>query len=122
MYRFSTIRQERRGLECIAAIQIVAFSRILYCFETTRADGFAGSGNGGNRPRLEALSARMLACLKVELVSLFIWVQRSIIESARDDRGRFFPWIAPVFLVAILGAVLGHVAAMVQTGRAGSDS
>jgi uncharacterized membrane protein len=76
----------------------------------------------GNRPRLEALSRQMLAWLKVDLVCLFTWIQRSILDGVRQGSFRLFPALMPLFLVVVLGTAVGYVVAMVLAGRPGSSS
>jgi uncharacterized membrane protein len=73
-----------------------------------------------NRPRLQALSLCMIAWIKVELACLFVWIQWSIIESARNGRWGLSPMTVPLFLVAVFGTVAAHMAAMFRAGRAGS--
>ena len=70
-----------------------------------------------NRERLEALALQMLVFLKVETVWLFVWVQWSILEAARQGRWSWAPVLVPLFVLTIIATALGHVVAMVRAAR-----
>jgi hypothetical protein len=71
-----------------------------------------------NRPRLEALTLRMISCLKAELACLFLTIQASIVESARNGHAGLSPLIVPVFLVAVFGNIGWHMVAIFRAARA----
>jgi uncharacterized membrane protein len=75
-----------------------------------------------SRPRLEALTIRMMAWVKVEMVCLFLYVQWSIIQSVRAGHAALSPIIVPVFLVVVFGTVIAHLVAVFRAARAGSGS
>ena len=73
-----------------------------------------------NRPRLEALTLRMISCLKAELAGLFLVIQWCIIESVRGGRPSLSPLLVPVFLVAVFVNVGWHMVAIFRAARAGA--
>ena len=75
-----------------------------------------------NRPRLEALSRQMLAWFKLDLVSLFTWIQWNIVAAMRQERFTMSPATVPAFMVVILATTGGYIVAMVRAGRPGIDT
>jgi uncharacterized membrane protein len=75
-----------------------------------------------NRPRLEALTVRMMASVKAELACLFLYIQWSIIESARHGNTALSPAIMPLFLVAVFVTVAVHALAGFRAARPGSQA
>jgi hypothetical protein len=73
-----------------------------------------------NRPRLEALTLRMISCLKAELAGLFLFIQWSIIESVRGGRASLSPLLVPVFMVAVFANIVWHMVAIFRASRAGA--
>ncbi|MGO9336946.1 MAG: DUF1648 domain-containing protein [Terracidiphilus sp.] len=73
-----------------------------------------------NRPRLVALTLQMMAWVKVELVSLFLYIQWSIIESVRQVHAALSPVIVPLFLVAVFVTLAAHGVAVFRAARAGA--
>jgi uncharacterized membrane protein len=73
-----------------------------------------------NRPRLVALTIRMMAWVKVELVCLFLYIQWTIIESVRGGHAALSPLIVPVFLVAVFGTIAAHAVAVFRAARVGA--
>jgi uncharacterized membrane protein len=72
-----------------------------------------------NRPRLEALTLQMIAWLKTEIVCLFAWIQWTIVDSARQGRLNMSPLQMPLFVLAILATIVGHIAAMFRAASRG---
>jgi uncharacterized membrane protein len=72
-----------------------------------------------NRPRLEALTLRMISCLKAELAGLFLTIQWMIIASVRGGRAGLSPLIVPLFLVAVFANLGWHLVAIFRASRAG---
>jgi uncharacterized membrane protein len=75
-----------------------------------------------NRPRLVALTIRMMAWVKVELVCLFLYIQWSIIQSVRGGRAALSPVIVPIFLVAVFATIAAHAVAVFRAAREASGS
>jgi uncharacterized membrane protein len=71
-----------------------------------------------NRPRLQALALKMVACLKVELVCLFTWIQWAIIETVRQGRGSLPAALVPVGIGTVFATILGFIVAIVRAGPA----
>ena len=75
-----------------------------------------------SRPRLVALTIRMMAWVKVELVCLFLYIQWSIIQSVRGGRAALSPVIVPIFLVAVFATIAAHAVAVFRAAREASGS
>jgi uncharacterized membrane protein len=75
-----------------------------------------------NRPRLQALSLRMIAWLKVELVCLFMVIQFAILDAVRQGRFTLSPVLVPLFIVAVFATAVGHVVNMFHAARPESSS
>ncbi len=72
-----------------------------------------------NRPLLEAITLRMIACLKAELACLFLYIQGAILASVRNGHAALSPLVLPLFLVAIFANIGWHLAAVFRVARAG---
>jgi uncharacterized membrane protein len=70
-----------------------------------------------NRARLEALTLKMVAWIKFELVCLLTLIQWFILQFARVGHGTLSPAIVGVFLAAILGTVIVYMLAIVRAAR-----
>jgi uncharacterized membrane protein len=70
-----------------------------------------------NLPRLQAISLQMIAWLKAESLCLFAWIQWSIVHAVREGRFSLSPFLMPVFLVLILGTVLGSIVVMIRAAK-----
>lgn len=66
----------------------------------------------------------MLAWIKSEMLCLFLYLQWSIVQSARDGAFRLSPLLIPVFLVVIFSTVGWHLVGLIRGARerAGSAS
>jgi uncharacterized membrane protein len=73
-----------------------------------------------NRLRLEALTIRMMAWVKVELVCLFLYIQWSIIQSVGQGHAALSPVVVPIFLVAVFATLAAHGVAVFRAARARS--
>ncbi len=73
-----------------------------------------------NRPLLEAITLQMISCLKAELACLFLYIQGTILASARNGHAALSPLVMPLFLVAIFANIGWHLAAVIRAARAGS--
>jgi uncharacterized membrane protein len=71
-----------------------------------------------NRPRLQALALKMVACLKVEMVCLFTWIQWSIVETVRQSRGSLPSALVPAGIGVIFATIFGFIVAIVRAGPA----
>ena len=65
-----------------------------------------------SRERIQTLTRRMLAWLKVELVCLFLCLQWFILAGIREGSNRIPSWAMPAFLVAIFANVGWHLVAV----------
>jgi uncharacterized membrane protein len=74
-----------------------------------------------NRPRLQALSLRMIAWIKVEMVCLFAGIQWSIVQGVRQGSFRLSPALVPVSIAVIFGTIIAHIAAMFRAARPSSS-
>jgi uncharacterized membrane protein len=72
-----------------------------------------------NRARLQALTLRMIAWLKIELIGLFTWIQWSILSSVREERMSLSPAIIPMFLAVVFLTTGWHIVAIVWASRGG---
>lgn len=75
-----------------------------------------------NRQRLEALTLRMIAWIKIELVCLFTWIQWFILSAVRQGHGTLSPVLVPLFLIAIFATVGWHIIAVFRAEQAGSSA
>ncbi|MGA2049119.1 MAG: DUF1648 domain-containing protein [Terracidiphilus sp.] len=73
-----------------------------------------------NRRRLEALTLQMMSWIKVELVSLFLFIQWSILQSVRNGKGTLSPMMVPLFLVVVFATVGLHLAAVFRAAKVGT--
>lgn len=71
-----------------------------------------------NRPRLQAIARTMVAWIKVEMVSLFAWIQWSIIQAARSPERGFAALPVPAAVGVILATVLCFIVAMQRAAPA----
>ena len=71
-----------------------------------------------NRARLEALTLRMIAWLKVELVCLFAGIQWSIIDSVRQGEGKQSPALVPMFVAVVFVTLGWHIVTIFRTAQA----
>ncbi len=77
-----------------------------------------------NLPFIQDQTILMMAWIKCEILSLFVYLQWSIIQSARNGAFRLSPLLIPVFLVVIFSTVGWHLLALIRGAqmRAESDS
>lgn len=69
------------------------------------------------RPRLQAITLRMIDWLRCELAGLFLWIQYATIESARAGRNCLSPLFVPITILVVLGTIAWHFRAMFLAGR-----
>lgn len=72
-----------------------------------------------NRPRLEALTLRMIAWLKTEMICLFAWIQWAIVASARQGRMSISLAEIPLFILAVFATIGWHIVATFRAARTG---
>ena len=75
-----------------------------------------------NRLRLEALSIRLVAWMKAEILCLFAWIQWMIIADARQGHDSLSPVLVPAFIVVIFATIGWHIVAMHRAAKAGGNS
>ncbi len=68
--------------------------------------------SAASRPRLEAIALNMIACLKLEVVALFAWIQRQTIAFARQGHGTLPSLFLPLVLIVVFGTIAWHIVAM----------
>jgi hypothetical protein len=74
------------------------------------------------RAQLEALTRRMVAWLKLELICLFAWLQWSILRLVEQGSGSISPWTVPIFLGAVTVSFAWHISALFRGMRSGAGS
>jgi Protein of unknown function (DUF1648) len=72
------------------------------------------------RPRLEAISLSMVAWLRVELASLFLWIQYAIIRSARTGKNALSLLLLLFAIACVLATVIAHIVASARVARVGA--
>lgn len=75
-----------------------------------------------NLPFIQDQTAVMVAWIKFEVLSLFIYIQWAIISGARAGEFHLYPAIIPVFLVIVFGTVGWRLAAIIRGARARTES
>ena len=70
-----------------------------------------------NRARLVALTLQMLAWVKAELASLFLYIQWSILQSVRQGNAALNPWFMPVFMVVVFATMILHGVLVFRAAR-----
>lgn len=75
-----------------------------------------------NLPFIQDQTAVMVAWIKVEVLSLFTYIQWTIISGARVGEFHLSPVMIPVFLVAVFATVGWHLAVIVRGARARTES
>jgi len=70
-----------------------------------------------NLPFIQAKTSEMVAWIKCEVLCLFVYLQWSIIQSARSGTFRISLLIIPLFLVVIFSTVGWRIVAMVRGAR-----
>ena len=75
-----------------------------------------------NRPRLEALTLRMIAWMKAEILCLFAWIQWMIVAATRQGHTGLSAALMPVCIVVIFSTVGWHIVAMRRAAKAGGNS
>jgi uncharacterized membrane protein len=75
-----------------------------------------------NLPFIQDQTILMMAWIKCEILSLFVYVQWSIVQSARNGAFRLSPLLIPVFLAVIFSTVGWHLVALVRGARMRAES
>jgi hypothetical protein len=76
----------------------------------------------GNLPLIQRQTGEMVALIKCEVLWLFVYLQWSIIQSARHGLFRISPLLIPVFLVVVFSTVGWKLAVLVQDARSREGS
>jgi len=71
-----------------------------------------------NRPRLEALTLKMISWIKFELATMFLYIQWSILQSVRAGNAALGPVIVPIFIAAVFTTIGIFIAAIIRAARA----
>lgn len=75
-----------------------------------------------NLPFIQKQTGAMVMWIKCELLCLFVYLQWSIIQSARSNEFRLSPWLIPLFLLVIFSTVGWHLTAIIRGAKARSES
>ena len=67
-----------------------------------------------NLPFIREKTSEMVAWIKLEMLSLFVYLQWSIVQSARKGSFRFSPLALPVFLVVIFSTFGWNLVALIR--------
>jgi len=70
-----------------------------------------------NLPFIQDQTILMVAWIKSEILGLFLYMQWSIIQSARDGTFRLSPLLIPVFLLVIFSTVGWQLVALIRGAR-----
>jgi len=62
-----------------------------------------------NAPRQYALARKMIGWLNLEIVAIFLYIQRmSILSALEDGDGGLGQWSMPIILAVLLGTIVGY--------------
>jgi uncharacterized membrane protein len=75
-----------------------------------------------NLPFIQEQTILMVAWIKCEMLCLFVYLQWSIIQSARDGAFRLSPLLIPVFLVVIFSTLGWRLTTMIRGAKARAES
>ena len=77
-----------------------------------------------NLPFIQEKTRNMIGWIKVEMIGLFLYVQWTIIQAARDSQFRLSPLMIPVLLVCVFGTVGVYLVIVINGAkqRDGSES
>ena len=75
-----------------------------------------------NLPFIHEQTAVMVAWIKLEMLCLFVYIQRGIIGGVRAGEFHLSPAIIPVFLVAIFATVGWYLLVIIRGARARAES
>jgi uncharacterized membrane protein len=75
-----------------------------------------------NLPFIQEQTSVMMAWIKCEMLCLFVYLQWSIIQSARTSEFRLSPLLIPVFLAVIFSTVGWSLVALIRGARERAES
>jgi uncharacterized membrane protein len=75
-----------------------------------------------NLPFIQEQTSEMLSWIKCEMLGLFVYLQWSIIQSARSNQFRLSPLLIPVLLVVIFSTVGWHLTAIIRGAKARAEA
>ena len=75
-----------------------------------------------NLPFIQEQTGRMVTWIKVELLSLFLYIQWTIIQGARMGTFRLSPLVVPVFLAVIFATVGWNLAVIIRGAQQRAES
>ena len=67
-------------------------------------------------------TALMVAWIKLEMLCLFVYIQRAIIRAVTANQGRLSPVIIPVFMAVVFATMGWHLAVMIRGAKALANS
>jgi len=75
-----------------------------------------------NLPFIQEQTRNMIGWIKVEMIGLFLYIQWTIIQAARDSQIRISPFLIPGLLVLILGTVGVYLVVIVSGAKTRTNS
>ncbi len=75
-----------------------------------------------NLPFIQDQTILMVAWIKCEVLSMFVYLQWSILQSARSGSFRLSPWLIPVFLVVVFTTAGWQVASLIRGAKKRTES
>jgi uncharacterized membrane protein len=75
-----------------------------------------------NLAYIQEQTRNMIGWIKVEMIGLFLYLQWTIIQAARDVQFRLSPLMIPVLLVCVFGTVGVYLVIIVNGAKARADS
>jgi len=71
---------------------------------------------------IQEQTRNMIGWIKVEMIGLFLYIQWTIIQAARDSQIRISPLLIPGLLVCVMGTVGAYLVIIVSGAKARADS
>jgi len=75
-----------------------------------------------NLPFIQDQTILMVAWIKSEMLCLFLYLQWSMLQSARDGAFRLSPLLIPVFLVVVFSTVGWNIAVLIRGAKERAES
>lgn len=75
-----------------------------------------------NLPFIQDQTTLMVAWIKAEMLCLFLYLQWSILQSAREEAFRLSPLLIPVFLVVVFSTMGWNLAVLIRGAKQRAES
>ena len=108
------------GLWMMPAIVAVVYGGMTLVSRFPSAFNYPVRTTAENRALLEAVTQRMIAWVKVEIVCLFTFIQWCVVQSAQQGRLILSPLVTPLFIGTIFVTIGWHFVALFRAARPGS--